>query len=584
MSDEPKPRFRIRGAAAQLAPAIILPAAPKLILPAALSERYSKPKEKGFKASPQQLAYFDWIEKGSGNLIMEAVAGAGKSTTLVQGFRYMQGQVFCGAYNKAAGADLRDKATKLDALRPGLHISTMHASGLYDWKRTHKQVEIDDTKPRRLIERFVDDFPAHRDAKTYSAFINKMISFGKQFLIGCAGKPGADNMAVWLKLMDHFSVDQDLPENVHPEAIMEWVMEIFGRSHAECPTRIDFDDMIYAPIAYDIRMFANDWVLVDECQDINPARREMAKRLLKRAGRAVFVGDSRQAIYGFTGAGGDSIDRIVEEFKCERLPLTVTYRCPKAVVNYVHQWVSHIEAHPDAPEGVVRPITYVPERVCAGCQGMGNDPKMPRTLCDVCGGKKRIPALPWFQQDAPANTDVILCRYTRPLIQTAYSMIKRGIACKVEGRDIGRGLITICRMWKIKSIDRLVERVAKWAEHEIAKAIKAESEKRQQEIEDKRDTLLIFMARCKDQGKHLIDDLVAEIESMFADDVKGVITLCTGHKSKGREWPRVFWIQTTGGRISKPWEAVEEINVKYVIGTRAMAELILVPETLGKAA
>lgn len=586
-----RPKFRLRGAAALAqAPVIIPPPASSLILPDAMRARFTAPRKPAFKASPQQLAYFDWLENGSGNLILEAVAGAGKSTTLLKGLRYMKGFTFLGAYNKAAAQDLKSKAASGDDMQKGVHISTLHAFGMYDWRKLYPQVEVDDQKTFKAIDRFVDAYPAQKIAKEYRAFINKMISFGKQFLIGCDGKPSADNLAVWLKLVDHFGTDADLPENMAIEEALEWVIEVYKASREECKARIDFDDMIYAPIAFNIRMFQNDWVLIDECQDINPARREMAKRAMRRNGRAVFVGDSRQAIYGFTGAGGDSIQRIVEEFKCERLPLTVTYRCPKAVVNYVHQWVSHIEAHPDAPEGVVRNVIMVPEQACPDCQGTGKA-KPPFTEfapCGTCGvpGAKtstgRIPAQPWFIQDAPTKEDVIICRFTRPLIQTAYQMINKGIACKVEGRDIGRGLTSICKLWKLTTITKLEERLKTWAEREIAKAIKAGSEKKQQEIEDKRDSLAIFIARCRSQGKTLISELIAEIEAMFADDVEGMVTLCTGHKSKGREWPRVYWIRTADRRCSREWEANEEENVKYVIGTRAQQELILVPDLTAK--
>lgn len=535
-----------------------------------------------FAPSPQQQAYFDWIQNGSGNALLQAVAGAGKTTTLIRGFPFMQGTIFCGAFNKSAALDMKNKADRANVQRSGLHISTVHASGLYDWRRIHKTVEIDDNKVRKLIEEFAERTPAlMAHVRTCRGFIGKMVSFGKQFLIGCAGKPEIANMAVWLKLMDHFSVDQDLPESLQPEAALEWVMEVYRASYEKCPTRIDFDDMVYAPIAHNVRLFPNDWVLIDECQDINPARRELAKRLLKRGGRAVFIGDERQAIYGFTGAGGDSISKIKSEFNCQELPLTVTYRCPKAVVNYVHQWVSHIEAHPDAPEGLVRSVQYEGERKCIVCNevGMREESDGRFTTCDCCAGHKRIPAKPWYFQDIPAIEDVILCRYTRPLIQTAYSMIKNGVACKVEGREIGRGLIALCRMWKITSIARLDERLTTWLAREVAKAQKENSEKRQQEAEDKVETIRVFMQRCKELNKLTIDHLVSEIEAMFDDNVKDVLTLCTGHKSKGREWPRVYWIQTAQrGRPSKEWEFVEETNVKYVMGTRAMRELILVPE------
>lgn len=547
-------------------------------LPPDLAARFEKPKAT-FKPSPQQADFFEWVANGKGSCVLEAVAGAGKTTTLIQALRLMEGSVFFGAYNKSIAGEIKIKAKEAHVDRPGIYMSTMHGVGFAACNEIWKKVQVDDRKVSKLLKALDAENPA-LGLISYASFIGRMVSFGKQFLIGCKGKPAIDNLPVWLKLMDHFSVDMDLPEDVDPDAILQHVMEVYRRSHAQCTTIIDFDDMIYAPIAYNLRLFRNDWVLVDEAQDINPARRELAKRLLKPNGRAVFVGDSRQAIYGFTGAGGDALSLIQTEFNCVRLPLTVTYRCPKTVVEYVHQWVSHIQAHPDAPDGVVRPAVFVGEQACEACSGpsSGNQAEAP---CAACNGLKRIPAKPWFIQDPAGITDAILCRYTRPLIQTAYSMIREGIACKVEGRDIGNGLIALAKLWKISTITRLEERLKAYLKREIEKAQAAGSDKREQEVTDKVATLMIFIERCRQLGKTQIDDLVFEIQAMFADGVAGVITLSTGHKAKGREWGRVYWIQTAQrGRPSKQWELDQEQNVKYVIGTRAMKELILVPESL----
>lgn len=94
---------------------------------------------------------------------------------------------------------------------------------------------------------------------------------------------------------------------------------------------IDFDDMVYLPLVFKLRLFPQDWVLIDEAQDTNPTRRALAARMLKPGGRVIAVGDPRQAIYGFTGADNDALEQIAAQFSCKRMPLTVSYRCPQAV-------------------------------------------------------------------------------------------------------------------------------------------------------------------------------------------------------------------------------------------------------------
>ncbi|MEI8036643.1 MAG: hypothetical protein WCH96_14340 [Betaproteobacteria bacterium] len=46
-----------------------------------------------FAPSAAQQNYFDWIDTGTGSAVLEAVAGAGKTTTIINGLQYMTGQV-----------------------------------------------------------------------------------------------------------------------------------------------------------------------------------------------------------------------------------------------------------------------------------------------------------------------------------------------------------------------------------------------------------------------------------------------------------------------------------------------------------
>ena len=165
--------------------------------------------------------------------------------------------------------------------------------------------------------------------------------------------------------------------------------------------------MVYLPLILPVRPFKFRTVIVDEAQDTNPARRMLVALLLAPGGRVIAVGDQHQAIYGFTGADNDSLDLIGQQFKAANMNLTVTYRCPKAIVNFVHQWVDHIQAHESAPEGTVSVLGAVDDSF------------------------------------VPQASGAILCRNTKPLVALAFNFIRRRIACKIEGRDIGKGLIKL---------------------------------------------------------------------------------------------------------------------------------------------
>jgi len=67
---------------------------------------------------------------------------------------------------------------------------------------------------------------------------------------------------------------------------------------------------------------------------------------------------------------------------------------------------------------------------------------------------------------------------------------------------------------------------------------------------------------------------------MFDDrvvDKKDMVTLCSVHRSKGLENPRVFILgrgELMGRQMRRQWQSEQEINLIYVAVTRAQQELI----------
>jgi hypothetical protein len=255
------------------------------------------------------------------------------------------------------------------------------------------------------------------------------------------------------------------------------------------------------------------------------------------------------AIYGFSGADSESLNKIAQEFNAIELPLTVTYRCPKSIVAHARQWVSHIEAHESAPEGSVTVMQEV-EFLKLGAEDLRVD-------------------------------DVILCRNTKPLVELAFAYIRRGMACHVEGRDIGQGLIVLTKKWKsAKTVKALRGRLEKYMAKEIETALAKGQESRAALVEDKVQTLLVIMDQFADSDS--VEMVVAKINTIFSTTEDGQpaqsLTLSTIHKSKGREWDRVYWYGRNKFQPSpfarQRWQVEQEMNLQYVACTRARCELI----------
>ncbi len=323
---------------------------------------------------------------------------------------------------------------------------------------------------------------------------------------------------------------------------------------------VDFDDMVYLPLLYRAKLWPKDFVLVDEAQDLNPSRRILAIRMAGPNGRVVCVGDPNQAIYGFTGADSDSMDQVRDQLGSIELPLSMTYRCPKTVVTVAQQWVPGYEAHEKNEGGCVRTLSLITE-------------------AREDGSKEAD-----FSNETLSKDDVVLCRNTKPLIEMAWSLIRRGVACRVEGREIGQGLIQMAKRWKVVKLDAFKNRINTWADREIAKYTAKGREDMIQAVEDKAETIVCIIDSLMAEGKLNVSDFETFVTNLFGDTKDGetpkVLTLSTIHKSKGREWDRVFILGMNKYQPSKyakkDWQIQQEVNLLYVSATKSRRELVFI--------
>jgi superfamily I DNA/RNA helicase len=498
--------------------------------------------KKTFTPSPQQAAVIEWTKNGKGSAFIEAVAGAGKTTTLVALLANTEGSVAFTAYNKKIAREIEAKVAEAGISNNRIRVGTFHSFGLNAWRRVHPKVVVASKNEKAV--KTCEEMTKAGVSEALHDFVLKLVSLAKQRALGVHGS--IDDDSQWWNIIDHFDLAYEIENQEYLEKGVAAAKRALRYHINLAPTLIDFDDMIYMPVYSGCKMWENEWVLVDEAQDTNPARRALARKMLKSNGRAVFVGDRHQAIYGFTGADSDAIDQIIKDFNCTTLPLTATYRCPKTVVVEAQKYVAHIQAHETAPDGVVRTIAE-------------ND----------------------LTKQSLTPSDAILCRLTAPLVKKAFSLIRAGIACHVEGREIGAGLLKLVNRYKAKTLPVLRDKLEAYKDNESQKLIAKGKETQAEALIDRVDTALAIADQCK-----TVDELKNKILTMFqdADDngtAKKTLTLSTVHKSKGREWPRVFIL---GGNkympspwARKEWQQAQEANLIYVAYTRAQQELIHVP-------
>jgi DNA helicase II / ATP-dependent DNA helicase PcrA len=488
--------------------------------------------------SEQQAAFIDWAVKGTGSCVLEAVAGAGKTTVLLAAAEQMPGTVAIMAYNKKIAVEIEGKLKKKGVDWKKAKAGTVHSFGFGAYRKFKPKVRVDGYKVANIVEGVL---PENHPLAKYSDMVTKIVSLAKQTALGIFGS--VEDVAEWYQIADHYDVFESDNGPVPVEELIEVAMSVLRLSNKD-QDKIDFDDMIYLPLLMRLPFYQYDNVMVDEAQDTNAARRALVRAIVKKGGRVMAVGDRHQAIYGFTGADADSLDLIAKDFNCQRLPLTITYRCPKNVVAFSQRWVSHITAADTAPEGSVTE-TSVNE----------------------------------FMKRNDLNGDAaVLCRVTKPLVTLAFQLIRKRIPCRIEGRDIAAQIKKMMTRWKVSSLDALEDKLEDHLQRETTKLLAKKQEAKLAVLEDSVETIRVIIDQCRAEGKETIADATAYVDSLFADDVTGLLVLSTIHKAKGREWERVFWLDRAGTCPSKwarqEWQQGQERNLQYVAATRAKSELI----------
>lgn len=462
--------------------------------------------------SDEQLPIFDWFKHPDGsNLVVEAYAGTGKTTTIMEGIR---------------------RAPEGEAV-----FKTLHAIGFSIVKRFWEGINIERDyreRPEGQLSR-ADWLTAQVTTPQVPDAIKRLVStlHTKAREI----KPHARNAGELIELAYDFECAPDdmWAQMGYPvQRVEEYALAAMELAANHKPVDgIDYSDMIYLPVR-------NKWcfpqyglVVVDEAQDMTIAQLEIASGVC--SGRMCIVGDPNQAIYGFRGADSGSLGRLQHELKARKLPLTVTYRCGRNIVREAQRLVPGFQAAEGNSSGIIStlPIEKLVQKAEHG--------------------------------------DFILSRINAPLVELAIQLLRSGKRARIAGQDIGKGLNSLIKKMKARSIPELLDKLSKWEVKEVDRWTKAKRKDRINAVRDK-----VLMIHDLADGARGMDHLKDKIDVLFTDDglgQAGVITLSSVHKAKGLEADRVFIL---AGTLYIAGVTPEEKNIEYVAITRAKKELIWV--------
>jgi DNA helicase-2/ATP-dependent DNA helicase PcrA len=541
-----------------------------------------------YDPSNYQAEIFEWVESGSGNIVVDAVAGAGKTTTSVDAIRLADVEALAVAFNREIADVLAERLKGTRAKATTAHAHGLGALRFFCWARIglNGAVEVEvDTKERKypemfetaanaLAERVEKRGPAPEDGEPDTrprvTLCGEPVSEAQLEAIVADGFPVAECVEL-TKLARLFLLDFDgnLYErgldllarryDVCVDALL-WplvVLVVRNALRRGCaPPRsgkwlVDFCDMIWLPNVVGLRPKQYDLVLVDECQDISTAARRLLIASVRRGGRMMWVGDPRQSINAFAGADSDSFDAIIRETRAKVLPLSVCYRCPTSHLARAREWRNDIEARPGAPVGTIRQL-------------------------------ERIDYV-----DEAKSGDLVICRRTAPLIGLCFELIAAGTSAIVRGRaDMSKGLIKMIKRaskrvsaagWKEEFIGGLAQLEATEAEKIRLRA--RDDQAAADAVDALGDRIECMRIIFRSTSAASAADLVASVERIFADKTAAV-TLSTVHRSKGLEADRVVILEfdrLMSSRATQAWQVEQEENLCYVAYTRAKSEIIEIP-------
>ncbi len=525
----------------------ILPPKPLVVFKAAKINGIKYNQDYPEYLSDYQKTLFDFVRcPNAGNAIVQSSAGSGKSFCINYCFDLIPASesVCALAFNRAIADKLQIKAAQKD----NVNANTTHSFGRQAFVRHFGNPTLSPQKLRWLFE----DFLETKENKLGKWSILNLVGYAKNMGIGIVCS--IDDRSKWTEIAEHFSVKIILREKSKTKSIdvISWAIELLKLSVADTK-RIDYSDMLFAPLYYNLKLPFFDWILVDEAQDQNLTKLIFINRMCHEKTRCFFFGSDYQRIYGFLGCDSKCLEKTKKMFNCKDLPLTTSYRCAVSICDFARQnGMLDIEAAPNAKLGKVH-------------EGLSYKEIM----------------------DDPINffdpKGFVLCRNNAPIIRMALHLVKENIPVNLISEDLHAKFVAEIK--GLKSTDILeLKREARQKRKDIIEAYLDLGQKKEaSNQEDMWDSILAFI----DRGIELNLDkkaLCKFIKEFFAvkhkwGEQREILTLMTIHKSKGLEAEKIYFLfpELIPSRYAvKNWEVEEEQNLFCVAATRAKTDLYLI--------
>ncbi len=475
--------------------------------------------------SKYQTRIFKEVEETNNSIIVAAVAGSGKTTTIVDCVKRVPkslDKIFL-AFNNQIVEELKERIQF-----PNTTVTTMHS---FAWKNLIRSkngnVKLDKGKSIIVIKKL---FKKHKiESKKQGFFmyaISKLVDMYRHNL--------SDDYEDFIYIGGRYDIEVT-------DQMKEMAIEVLELMDKDNKT-FDFTDMLYRAIKDNVRLPKFDLVFVDEAQDLSKLQQAIVSKIRKRSGRLIAVGDPMQAIYGFAGADSNSYNNLKNLFpNTVELPLSVNYRCGKSIVEEAKKINPLIEPFHLNKTGVVS-------------KGFCRDIK---------------------------QEDWVICRNLKPLIIMNLYLLERGVRSFIKGVDLGHNIEKYVLKFGSQSLNTVNYKIGEDIDKEVAKLYK-KGLKNPMKTEginkmlQRRDIVKVLSKNISSTK-----EFISRLRGIFKEQ-KHAVTLSTIHKSKGLENDNIFFLcpeLIPSEYAEQPWQVEQEYNLMYVGITRAKKKLIYIEKS-----
>ena len=347
-----------------------------------------------FPPNKYQTEIIDWVKNGTGNALIDAKAGSGKTSTLELIAQNYDRKMLFLAFNNHIAAEINQKpelqpylTKKEEGGKGTLKVMTVNSLGnmtvlndlatrkLYTFGKENKF--LDDNKLFRILRKIIEDYCRTRHERVTEDMIwdmqrdlrkacdkvrCKYISGDRDYVERIIEEDGLCKFNL-IEREDGLSYPY-LPWASICEEAIDKSLEMYAERGS-----YDFIEQLYIPVVNKLLLpnwmsWYSEFIGVDEAQDLSQLQLTFIKKLIpmqtpyrpKLPTRFLFVADRTQPIYAFAGADCHSVEHTKNQFNTTDMGLNICYRCAKKIIEVAQQEVPDIEAAPNAIDGEVHII------------------------------------------------------------------------------------------------------------------------------------------------------------------------------------------------------------------------------------